>query len=253
MKKSVFLIVGCQRSGTTLLESILDAHPLVRVVGEENWDAYRYFASPELLNDFVEPYIGLRIPAATQRVEHAVKALPTARVIFIMRNLFDVVTSMRKLQMLDGYSGRRGSWLECYGQGEIKNCLAHLPPYEPLAEKYRKLRECTDEDNDVRFGGICWGLKNRFLQHYEESPLHTTVVKYETLTASPEASLRQLCYFLQLEWHGNLMQHQKFSSGIWAGTDKSKPIHTQSVSMYGKHLTPHEQRALSYLFEPDNQ
>ncbi len=251
MEKSVFLIMGCQRSGSTLLESIFNAHPDVHVVGEENWDAYKYFDTPHALNDFPEPVIGLRIPAATHRIDYAVKAFPQARVLFTMRDPRDVVTSMRKLLFIHFDTKKKGSWLEMFGQVEIEACLQHLPQDEALRASWLALCKKTDDQNDARFGALCWALKNRFLPLYQASSLPTEVVRYEQLTSDPEPSLRRLCEFLQLEWNDNLLHHDQFSSGVWAGTDKGAPIHQRSLEAYRKHLTQHEQRTVHSLIETE--
>jgi len=251
VSKSIFLIMGCQRSGSTLLESIFDAHPDVRVIGEENWDAYRYFQEPEQLPDFPEQYIGLRIPAATHQLSHAIERHPDAHVLFTLRDPRDVITSMRKLQLMDLVTGKKASWLEAMGHGEIKNCLDNLPEHDPLHATWHWLRKKTDDLNDARFGGLCWVAKNRFLPLYQKSALKTEVVRYEQLTNHSEQYLRKLCEFLELEWHDNLMNHQNFSSGSWSGTNKGEAIHRRSVEAYKKHLTLNERNSLHSLIEAD--
>lgn len=249
--KSVFLIVGCQRSGSTLLESIFNAHPSVHVVGEERCEAYHFFDRPESLADFAEPVIGLRIPAATHRIDHAIHAFPTARVLFTMRDPRDVVTSMRKLKRYSPETGAKVSWLEVCGHDEIAASLQSLSPDDPLVDRLNAVRQHTDDRNDARYGAICWALKNRFLPLYQASPLPTEVVRYEELTKDSEPCLRRLCTFLQLEWHDNLLRHHDYSSGFWAGTDKAAPIHQQSLGAYKGHLTQNEQETMSALIQPE--
>ncbi|PYJ52771.1 MAG: hypothetical protein DME83_04365, partial [Verrucomicrobia bacterium] len=89
--------MGCQRSGSTLLESVFNAHPEVHVVGEEQGEAYRYFREPSKLDELSKELIGLRIPAATHSVKHAIEKFPGTRVLFTLRDPRDVVVSMRNL------------------------------------------------------------------------------------------------------------------------------------------------------------
>ena len=87
-------------------------------------------------------------------------------------------------------------------------------------------------------------VKNRFLPLYQQSALPTHVVRYEEFARNPETSIREVCDFLKLEWHKNLTEHYKFSSGLWGGTDKGAPIHQRSVAAYRGSLTLDQRKSL---------
>ena len=251
-KKKVFLIMGCQRSGSTLLESVFNAHPEVHVVGEEQGEAYRYFREPSKLDELSKELIGLRIPAATHSVKHAIEKFPGTRVLFTLRDPRDVVVSMRNLEVQTrANNGPSGKWLVLFGHNEIRRCIANLAEREKLEEKLYLLYERTNDLNDVRFGGFCWMVKNRFIPLYERSILPTKVVRYEMLIANPEPYLRQICQFLNLEWNDHLLEHGKYSSGQWGGTNKGEAIHQRSLHAYKKNLSMAERRALYSLIRPE--
>jgi hypothetical protein len=249
--KKVFLIMGCQRSGSTLLESVFNAHPGVHVVGEEQGEAYRYFREPAKLDELPKELIGLRIPAATHSVKHAIEKFPGARVLFTLRDPRDVVVSMRSLEVTRPADGALGKWLVLYGHNEIRRCIANLAEREKLEEKLRWLYEQTNDLNDPRFGGFCWMVKNRYIPLYEHSILPTKVVRYETLIANPEPYLCQICKFLDLEWNDHLLEHEKYSSGQWGGTNKGEAIHQRSLHAYKKNLGIEERRALYSVIRPE--
>jgi Sulfotransferase family len=251
MNKSIFLIVGCQRSGSTLLESIFDAHPLARVIGEENWTSYDYLDHPEKLSVFPEDFIGLRVPAATHGLEYIIKTYPDAKVLFTLRDPRDVVTSMRKLRMEPFGHGKDTTWLETIGQSQIENALPLLPDREQLEAALQSVRRTTSDRNDVRFGGLCWMVKNRFIELYQRSVLDTQIVRYELLTANSDPYLRQLCDFLHLEWSDRLLEHHRYSAGLWAGTNKADAIHQRSVGAYKNYLTLQERRSLYSVIQAD--
>lgn len=244
LNKRIFLIAGCQRSGSTLLESILNAHPKVKVVGEEGGAAYQYFLDPTKLKDLSEECVCLRIPAATHLLKHAAEKFVGARVLFTLRDPRDVVVSMRKLEVRTQADGPLGKWLILCGHDEIRNCIGNLPDKERLEEQLRWLYQQNPDLNDVRFGGFCWMLKNRFIPLYQRSILPTKLVRYETLTTRSEPYLRQICDHLGLEWTDRLMEHEKHSEGQWGGTDKGERIHQRSLQAYKKNLTVEERRAL---------
>jgi protein-tyrosine sulfotransferase len=244
LKKHIFLIVGCQRSGSTLLESIFAAHPLVRVIGEENWKSYSYFDDRKKLAEFPEKFIGLRIPAATPALNYIIAAYPDAKVLFTLRDPRDVVTSMRKLQMEPFGHGKNTSWLETIAQPQIENCLKYLPDGKRWKAALHSVRQNTNDKNDVRFGGLCWMVKNSFLELYQRSVIKTEIVRYESLIGDPEQYLRPLCDFLDLEWSDRVLEHQKYVSGMWAGTNKGEEIHRRSIGAYKYHLSLEERRSL---------
>ncbi len=183
----IFFDMDCQRSGATSVESIFDASPQVRVIGEENWSAHEYFGAPEKLSGLSERFVWLRIPAAIHRIDHAVNRLPRARVLFTMRDPRDVVTSMRKLQMRNPVTGKSGSWLESCGHGEIDVCLRQLPRYDPLTDALQLVPEKTDDRNDVGFGAQASGqgpTKGRLSINAPGRPTSATTLRMNSVHCS---------------------------------------------------------------------
>jgi protein-tyrosine sulfotransferase len=241
----VSLIVGCQRSGSTLLESIFNAHPSVRVIGEENNVAYEYFLNPAKLSALPEDAVCLRIPMATHRLQHAVDQFAGARVLFMLRDPRDVVVSMRELKV------GNDNWLVRGAHHEIRKSVQNLPDRQRQEERLEQLYDEIADLSDVRFGGFCWAVKNRFIPMYLNSPLPTRLVRYEVLTAQPEPYLRQICEYLRLEWSDRLLEHQNHSAGQFAGTNKGEAIHQRSIRAYKSKLTLEDRRKLHSVIRPD--
>jgi hypothetical protein len=172
--RNLFFIVGCQRSGTTMLESILNAHPDVRVIGEEGRASYKYFFNQEDLAEISDPCVGLRIPVSTHELDRAIGH--GARVLFMVRDARDVVASMHRAEQ----------------DARLQQLYAEV-----------------DDRSDVRFGAFVWALKNRYIPMYARSPLPTKIVRYEVLVSQPEPYLRQICEHLGLEWSDRLLEHGK--------------------------------------------
>ena len=203
------------------------------------------------MSEFPEKFIGLRIPAATHYLDYAIEAYPDAKVLFTLRDPRDVVTSMRKLRMEPFGHGQNTSWIETIAQVQIENALPLLPDRERLEATLHSIRQTAADRNDVRFGGLCWMVKNRFIELYQRSVLKTEIVRYELLTGNSEQYIRQLCDFLDLEWSDRLLEHHKYSSGMWAGTNKGEEIHQRSVGAHKHYLTLEERRSLYSVIQVD--
>ena len=186
-------IVGQPRSGSTLLDRMLDAHPAVASAGELRFfgiaarhvtgsDEPRQFSSDLLqraseadTTRIGEAYVDL---AATLRLDAAhiidklpanylylpliLAALPNARVIHIRRNPMDACLSIYKQLFADAY-------LYSYDLGE-------------LARHYR------------RYLDLMQTWRNRFGEHFIE-------VDYEALVADTEGTLRRVLQYAGLSWN----------------------------------------------------
>jgi protein-tyrosine sulfotransferase len=236
--RDLFFIVGCQRSGTTMLESVLNAHPDVRMIGEEDRAAYRYFFREADIGQLPDQRVGLRIPVATHELESAVTWYEGARVLFVLRDPRDVVASMHVAR------AGKDPWIAKEGQGEIERTLHNLPDNAELERRVQQLYDEIDDRGDIRFGAMLWALKNRYIPLYARSSLPTKIVRYELLVSQPEPYLRQICDHLGLDWSNRLLEHGKYNEGMWGGTDKTEPIHGRSIEAYRGRLTIEDRRKI---------
>jgi protein-tyrosine sulfotransferase len=241
---NVFFIVGCQRSGTTMLESILNAHPKVRVVGEEESESYKYLSKEKDPGELSAEYVGLRIPMETHGIYQVTKH-EGARVLFTLRDPRDVAASMLR------HVTRDLSWIERYAQREIARTMLNLPDRARLEQQFERLHDEIDDDCDVRFAAFLWALKNRYIPIYSQLPLPTKIVRYEVLVSSPDPYLRQICDHLGLEWSNRLLEHGKHNTGTWAGTNKAEPIHSRSIASHKSGLTLEDRRKVHSVIQAE--
>lgn len=239
------LITGTQRSGTTLLNLVLDSHPDVTGIDEAEFD----FSALEryLTDERYHPAVAFKLPMYA----HVLREFPgiaDTGVLWCIRDPRDVVASM--LRMTAGnYSGKPISWANnTYGAGfEVYNCaialgrlaqtdvaqlLGHFPRIAVKPPPFR-----THQDG-VYTAALCWQLKNALLPHYRAAALPLKEVRYEHLTRAPEATVADILEFLGLPWHDSVMEHHKLHKGRSIGqTDNTRPIDDRSQGKWGDTLS----------------
>ena len=94
------IITGCQRSGTTLLNLILDSHPCIG--GLEETYFRRYFTVSKLQKALDEqaapPILSIKLPMQSHMLHAIIEALPKrTRVVWLVRDPRAVVASMVNL------------------------------------------------------------------------------------------------------------------------------------------------------------
>jgi len=104
------LILGCQRSGTTLLGMILQAHSSVEVIEENNGRFHQIYALTRLLDlARVDSYQStdaklavFKAPRDSHRICEIEQTLPQAKTIWVSREVNQVVASMLSLKTQGG-------------------------------------------------------------------------------------------------------------------------------------------------------
>ena len=198
-------IIGEPRSGTTLLDRMLDAHPAVASAGELRFfgfavrqvtgrDEPRQF-SPELLQAAAtadmtalgEAYVDLvstlrldsahivdKLPTNYLYLPLILAALPNARVIHLRRQPLDACLAIFKQLFADAY-------LYSYDLGE-------------LARHYQ------------RYLTLMTSWKAQFGERFHE-------VDYEALVGDPEETLRGVLQYIGLSWNEACLDYFRHSSG----------------------------------------
>lgn len=225
---SPIFIVGCQRSGTTLLRLILDAHPALSIgpesrflddfakITDEEWHRLEPYGLPksyfherfaQLFDDFQTTYAtsrgklrwGDKSPRYTLRIPFLDALFPTCQVIHVIRNGRDVVTSHR----------------ERWGYASAYKATAKWQRYIEAA----------------RAAGATLG------------PARFTEVRYESLVSDPEPELRRLIAFLGEEWDDAVLHHQDAPHDVTQGylqrhAPATGPIETGRIGAHKRRLNP---------------
>ena len=219
------LIVGVPRSGTSLTEQILAAHPCVYGAGElddlNEIARSRPQDAPETLDAAAERYLarlgtlsagaGPDIRRVTDKMPHnalhlglAAQLIPGARVVSCRRDPLD-------------------TGLSCFS---------------------RDFHETHDYATDLESIGVFIRLHRRLMAHWGRVlPLPIFELRYEELVAEPERVSRELLEFCGLDWDPAVLRfHESGREVRTASYDQvRRPIYTNAMgraARYARHLDP---------------
>lgn len=226
------IITGCQRSGTTLLNLILDSHPQIKGIDEMEFHRIpfnEYLTAPQY-----HPYVSLKLPTMSHQVEF-MKNIPGLKVLWCIRDPRDVVLSMLKLK-LNLNQGNAAPWaVHPLGSWrEIDNCAKTLiNKMDPvLSDQYTAFLKMAQKhpmdwsfEQAVYAAALCWRLKHEVLMLYRKNNVSHIILHYEKLITEPQKVIRKALSYIGLPWHDNVLKHHLLHSGISVGkTINNRPI-----------------------------
>ncbi len=237
----IAFLVGFPRSGTTLLDRMLSAHPDIEVLEEkslfsilhQNWsepgtlealadvneaqitDAREVYRS-EMLRHRRQPQRTLVIDKLPLNLAYLFlihRLFPEAPVIFLQRHPMDVCIS-------------------CYFQAfELEASMPYFLDIQQTAQYYNAVMQVAALSMD-QVG----------------SPLHQ--LRYEDLVAEPQDQLTALLNFLALERHDSMLEYRQQGDSKTSNTPSyqqvSQPLHTRSIGKW-RHYSKQLESSLSVL------
>ena len=247
----LILLGGHPRSGTTLLEQILGAHPAILAFDEseafaqEIWHPLAPMGAPRTLSlqelnhlpasqltRMRERYLKSLLretegnpagkvlldknPSPTAALHLGLRVLPELKTIITLRDPRDVVISCFFQSLM--LTPTNANFLS------LERTVKH---YAAVMDVWLRLRE---------LGGFSW-IESR----------------YEDLVKDPEAEGRRVTEFCQLSWHPNQTQHQETARKkiLFAPTfsDVAQPVHQRAVGRwqnYAEALAPYQAQLAPY-------
>ena len=184
-------IAGCGNSGTTLLASKLGLHPDALLISRES--------------NLFFPSRSLRL-ARIITSEWLAFARQEARRVILEKSPKHVHALARIHRLLP----------------EARRILVVRNPLDTCASLYKRF-------GDLDFAIERWLMDNRALLAASQSP-HTLLVRYETLTREPAATLQSACTFLGLEWDPELLSREGSAYGSHQGLRPNMAIRHAQVS-----------------------
>ncbi len=265
-KLPVFFIIGRPRSGTTLLRTLLDAHPNVMIPlespifivlynkyhGITKWDN----ATIDMLCDDLKkvPKFG----SWTIDIGNIRKSLKNSNGMLTYAEICKIIYA---------------NYQSFFKKGEIKIIGDKNPPYIDYIKKLNKIfpeakfvylqrdyrdqiismRKLRTENPGISIQLFRWkqAYKN-FLNFKNKFPARCLEIKYEDLTRQPEKILTEVCSFFNLEYYGEMLEFYKIKDEVYSKYPKDvidrafkslfSPINTEHVSTWKKQLNEKEER-----------
>ena len=228
-----YFLVGFPRSGTTLVERLLDAHPDIVATDELNMvDAMAKFLGE--LTGRADAY-----PAALDRLDEAALRQLRQRYWDYLRDHHpDPIEGRHLIDKQPFNLNHLGLIYRTFPDARVLvalrdprdvciSCFASdFAPNWPTVQ-------FLDFERTVR----CYAGMMALWQRYREIlPLQTHVYRYEDLVASPREVLGRIVEFLGVPWHDDLLEGGRDSAGSFISTPSYEtvvqPINTRAVARW---------------------
>jgi Sulfotransferase family len=210
--KPAFLI-GCGRSGTSMLVHQLNKSMRVELYNEDNQAAFEKWRLRDLsvidrlISDSHANVILFKPILDTYRTGVLMTRYPEAKFIFTFRHFDDVINSSLKRFGQMNRVKHVNSWIQ-EDFGEFKA----MPPPEKSKSAVQALWRpgLTEEDG----GALYWFFYNQLYYDLElDQNDRVMLVRYESVVSEPERHFDALCRFLGLPYE-NVLAEGVFSSSI---------------------------------------
>lgn len=260
-------VVGAPRSGTTLLQLILNAHPDVAIHGEIHFfDAILQlkaeipaFEDQENLRSFFEqlgranalryiPGFEQRLMTVQKRLEQS--ASPSYELFF--RLLMEVFAE-------ESGAGRCGE--------KTPQNIRYLPELVevfPRAKIVHIVRDPRDvvaslltmpwAPDSVLLNSLKWKIDMLYMRDFLQTGGMVHEFHYEDLVAEPEPTLHALCHFIGIDWHPAMLEFNRsadtqIQDEPWkSGTRRE--LNASAVAGWKKKLGPSEARVIQIFSSP---
>ena len=233
-----FLILGCHRTGTTMMRLILDSHPDIHCFDE--WKGYTALEEGDYTNPKNAKLLGFKCPNWTywlvESDEHQ-KICEAMPVIFMLRDVRGCITSMLRLKT---------------GSGSFFKGIQTWPDRTQLKDHHKEelARIKTLSCPEYRVAAFYWRYMTE--QYIELAKMGWPVlpIHYEQFVQFPESHLRVICNFLQVPWDDALLRHYEFEHDETPGgravgnTALDRPVDALSVMIWKDVLTVEQEEAI---------
>ncbi|MEL4894620.1 sulfotransferase family protein [Crocosphaera sp. Alani8] len=237
---NLFFIFGCQRSGTTLLLSILSAHPQIIGIDETEYPSPYPFPSAQSLaiNKLLNRHLCFKMLEHSNKLNFLKSFYPNSKILWVIRHPFGSISSMLNLV------NAQGNWLD-------RCVIKELDRLKPFWGK-SFIDYNSGELSTVELGAIYWLYKNRYLQWLREYGFDILEVKFEDLIQSQETNLKKIVDFLDIEWSDDLLNYYQKNSGktLAGGTRTDQPIKKKVIDNYLSTLTRDDQEKIANICMP---
>lgn len=201
LSKSLVLILGCQRSGTTLTLLMLQAHPQIQGYDESHSHCQSPFPFPHSASLFYhnlrKTLVCFKLPGHVFQLNYFLQYFPHTKIVWPVRHPYSTISSMRLLENAEG------SWINRCAKQELKGIIPLFPEIETLN---------VDSLDDVSLGAYVWKYKNMAISLFKDRGLNVFDFRYEDLLENPRQTMAKLLEFLELDWSEDVLNFEKSQS-----------------------------------------
>ena len=253
------VVVGCQRSGTTLLGQMLGSHPCAVLIDEGDglydWaDAifanqqtnriqalfrstcrtarHKYLDSTQrfTIDGNIRSHIRflvLKAPNLTYQAHEIARFFPNAAIVYALRDIRDVVVSMSKLH-----------------NPVVTNQIRLINRFPRIAKRFAAELSILEDSNiqPHRKMAAVAKVKMSLVETFHQTGLHVLTVRYEDLVSDPNDWCSRLTAHAHMPPSGLCRRHHEVMRGLGPGrTERSRPVDRSSVARWITALTPQQE------------
>ena len=228
LSHKLILVLGCQRSGTTLTFMLLTSHP--SITGKDEGEAnFEFPTGRELLNNYLNrKFTCFKMPMATSSMGLIKRRFSHANIIYLIRHPYPVISSLRKLVL----SEESESWLKACGPEKLKKHAVFLSKLAMNSKGMSYLRELVPEEikwhaqyfpeidsidlkniDEVTLAAYFWKYKNKMIEKFKEEGLKVSVIRYEDLVEDPRKTLEPVLKSIGIKFDDRMLSHHKVHAG----------------------------------------
>jgi hypothetical protein len=255
-KSRLFFIVGRSRSGTTLLQTMLDANPNLAVAPEcqvvmNMYNKYRAarWNRKTILRFYRDVWLERRLKTWGLDKDKLLTDLLS------LENRASFANSCKVIYRNYAETHRKGH-VRILGDLNHHYCLfvhklAHVFPEARFIHMVRDFRDnvlshqrVTFEPNDVSALAYRWKAFNaQVLRHAGALGDRITRLRYEDLVTNPDTELARICDFLGVKFHADMLQHHKHGRPTFDDPwqqNLRNPVNTKRVEAWRKEMRPRD-------------
>lgn len=219
----IFFIVGRGRSGSTLLRSILDAHPGIMIPLESRFVQFLYYSFPvnkpwtleeafqavEALESGFEP-LNLHRESLLNELEQHKSGLTLDRVCKLIYLHTRSEFRKNRIRILGDKNPRYAFFIPQLLELFPGARFIHLVrDYRDNIVSVQRAAKHIKESGNPYFAMGRWRLYNRQVLNYQKRyPDRFHRVYFEELIRNPEAVMKKLCNFLEVDFHPDMLNYE---------------------------------------------